>query len=470
MSSFYGIFGVFRYFYFFTFQCFNLRGSPSAERSFMEPKRRQMDVTDRIVIEMGLYANRSFNQIAKTLNRHSKTIQREVLNNRTFIPGPFMLNNNDCKYSRTCVLRNICEDGCSEFGIRCRNCISRRCYDHCYRYKPRRCSYLEHPPYVCNHCYQRRACTNNKYMYIGKQADEISRKRRSESRSHIHVRGQELRDFDEFITQQIMKGQPISHIYAEHGDELPVTMRTLYNYIDSGAMTVKNIDLRRKVGYRKRRKKRAKTVPKQSCRVGRTYEDFLRFTSEHPDLRIVQMDTVRGSKKKGPVILTMLFVDTSVMLMFLLPDGKAQTVVNLFDQLTAALGLATFHDLFPVILTDNGSEFKYANALEKMMTGESRCNLFYCDPLASCQKGELEKNHEYIRYILPKGRDFSDLNDEKIIRIMNHINSTKRMGIARKSPYELIHPEDLAMKILMKELKMDSIPPDDVHLMPTLIR
>ena len=103
----------------------------------------------------------------------------------------------------------------------------------------------------------------------------------------------------------------------------------------------------------------------QLCRVGRTYEDFLRFTSEHPDLRIVQMDTVRGSKKKGPVILTMLFVDTSVMLMFLLPDGKAQTVVNLFDQLTAALGLATFHDLFPVILTDNGSEFKYANALEK---------------------------------------------------------------------------------------------------------
>ena len=134
----------------------------------MEPKRRQMDVTDRIVIDMGLYANRSIHQIAKTLNRHSKTIQRDVLNNRTFIPGPFMINNNDCKYARTCVLRNICEDDCSE------------------------------------------------------------------SRSHIHVRGQELRDFDEFITQQIMKGQPIFHIYAEHGDELPVTMRMLCNYIVQG--------------------------------------------------------------------------------------------------------------------------------------------------------------------------------------------------------------------------------------------
>jgi IS30 family transposase len=182
------------------------------------------------------------------------------------------------------------------------------------------------------------------------------------------------------------------------------------------------------------------------------------------------MDTVRGGKKKGPVILTILFVDTSVMLMFLLPDGKAQTVVNLFDRLTAMLGYETFHDLFAVILTDNGSEFKYADALEKTMYNEARCNLFYCDPLASWQKGELEKNHEFIRYILPKGRDFSELDEEKITRIMNHINSTKRMGIANKSPYELIHPDDHAMHALMREMKMDTIPPDDVHLKPTLIR
>ena len=436
----------------------------------MESKRKQMDVTDRIVIEMGLYANRSFKQIAKTLARHPKTIQREVLNNRVLISGHFIINGNDCKYARNCAKRYICKDGCESLGIRCRNCISRHCYDHCDRYMPLRCGKLEHPPYVCNFCYHRRDCTKNKYMYIGKQADEISRRRRSDSRSHIHVQGDELREFDDFITQQIMKGQPISHIYAEHGDELPVTMRTLYNYIDAGALTVRNIDLRRKVGYKRRKKKRNKEAPKQSCRIGRTYDDFIKFTSEHPELRVVQMDTVRGSKKKGPVILTILFVETSVMLMFMLPNGKAQTVVDLFDRLTAMLGYETFHDLFAVVLTDNGSEFKYADALEKTMYGETRCNLFYCDPLASWQKGELEKNHEYIRYILPKGRDFSGLNDEKILKVMNHINSTKRMGIANKSPYELIHPDDLAMQILMREMKMDTIPPDDVHLKPTLIR
>ena len=436
----------------------------------MEPKRKQMDITDRIVIEVGLYAGRSFKQIAKTLERHPRTIMNEVLNNRVHIHGRFLINGNDCKHLSKCTLRHICTDDCEGMGIRCRNCTSRHCYDYCDRYLPRRCGRLEHPPYVCNRCTQRRDCDRNKYMYIGKQADEISRRRRSESRRHIHLQGQELREFDEFITQQVRKGQPLSHIYAEHGDELPVTIRTLYNYIDSGAMTVKNIDLRRKVSYKKRKKKRNEKSLKQSCRIGRTYDDFIRFTSEHPGLRIVQMDTVRGSKSRGPVILTLLFVETSVMLMFLLPDGKAQTVVDLFDQLTAMLGLETFHDLFAVILTDNGSEFKYADAIEKTVHGEVRSNLFYCDPLASWQKGELEKNHEFIRYILPKGRDFSDLNDEKIVKIMNHINSTKRMGIAKKSPYELVHPDDYAMHVLMDEMQMDIIPPDDVHLKPTLIR
>ena len=53
---------------------------------------------------------------------------------------------------------------------------------------------------------------------------------------------------------------------------------------------------------------------------------------------------------------------------------------------------------------------------------------------------------------------------------MNHINSTKRLGIGNRSPYELVAPDDYCMKLLMMELKMDIIPPDDVHLMPDLIK
>ena len=37
---------------------------------------------------------------------------------------------------------------------------------------------------------------------------------------------------------------------------------------------------------------------------------------------------------------------------------------------------------------------------------EVRTRIYYCDPNRSDQKGALEKNHEYIRYVLPKGTSF----------------------------------------------------------------
>ena len=71
-----------------------------------------------------------------------------------------------------------------------------------------------------------------------------------------------LAEMDKLITKLVKKGQPLTHIYTEHEKELPVGLRSLYNYIDSGAMTIKNIDLRRKTSYKQRRtnKKRIKTA------------------------------------------------------------------------------------------------------------------------------------------------------------------------------------------------------------------
>ena len=46
---------------------------------------------------------------------------------------------------------------------------------------------------------------------------------------------------DELVTRLVKKGQPLTHIYAEHENEMPVCLRTLYNYIDEGALS-KNIE------------------------------------------------------------------------------------------------------------------------------------------------------------------------------------------------------------------------------------
>ena len=95
----------------------------------------------------------------------------------------------------------------------------------------------------------------------------------------------------------------------------------------------------------------------QSYREGHTYEDFKSYMTVAA-VGAVEMDTVRGSRERGKRLLTMIFQDNSIMLLFLMPDGTAESVKRVFDYLERSLGLERFRRLFPVFLTDNGGEFK----------------------------------------------------------------------------------------------------------------
>ena len=275
---------------------------------------------------------------------------------------------------------------------------------------------------------------------------------------------------DELVTRLVKKGQPLTHIYAEHKAEMPMSLRSLYNYIDAGELTIRNIDLRRKTGYRQRRKNHkgvAKGFADKGYREGRTYEDF-ESVMKDSDLSVIEMDTVKGVRERGKRLLTMIFRDNSVMLLFLLPDGKAESVKRVFDYLERGLGPERFTRLFPVILTDNGSEFMRPGDLEFTEDRIQRTDIFYCDPMASWQKPHIEKNHEYIRYVIPRGKTLNPYTQEDMTLLMNHINSTRRQGLGNKAPYELINEDDEDMWALFRLLKMDLIPPDEVHLMPNL--
>lgn len=149
------------------------------------------------------------------------------------------------------------------------------------------------------------------------------------------------------------------------------------------------------------------------------------------------------------------------MLLFLMPDGKAESVKRVFDYLEAGLGIEVFRRLFPVILTDNGSEFKKVDELELTSDEDGflvyRTSMFYCDPMASWQKGCIEKNHEFIRYAIPKKKSLNPYNQDDITLLMNHINSIKRPGLGNKSPYELVGEDDEDFHELMRLLKMHLI-------------
>ena len=73
---------------------------------------------------------------------------------------------------------------------------------------------------------------------------------------------------------------------------------------------------------------------------------------------------------------------------------------------------------FPAILTDNGSEFKRVQDLEQTWDGQHRTQIFYCDPQASWQKPHIEKNHEFIRYVIRKGKSLNPYNQKDMVPLL----------------------------------------------------
>lgn len=427
----------------------------------------RMTLSDRIAIEAGIYARKTLTEIAKSIYKSRRHVSEEIRRNGTQVSGEHPYRK-ICHNATGCKRKGLC--GKADCTRRCCTCQEIGCQSICSTFRSGACKQLEKPPYVCNVCTNRRRCKMDRLYYIAQQADAVARRRYAQARSKPQIQGEDLAVLDALVTPLIRKGQPLTHIYAEHGEELPVSQRTLYHYIDEGVLSIGNLDLRRKVGYRPRKKKKAPTegALNQKYRQNRTYEDFTAYMARRPDTMYVEMDTVKGCREQGKRMLTMLFVEQNFMLILLMRDGKAETVVEQFDWLTSVLGLETFRTLFPVILTDNGSEFKHTREMEYTVDGQRRTHVFYCDPQASWQKPHIEKNHEYIRYVLPRGKSFNPYTQQDIVLLLNHINSTRRSKLDGKTPFELAKSPEFQR--LKAALELKAIPADEVNLTPRLLR
>ena len=179
------------------------------------------------------------------------------------------------------------------------------------------------------------------------------------------------------------------------------------------------------------------------------------------------MDTVEG-KKGGKVLLTMLFRNSKLMLAFLLTDKTTDSVLKVFNWLESILGNTLFEKTFPVILTDNGSEFSNPLSLEFNNERIGRTRIFFCNPGASYQKGAIEKNHEFIRYIIPKGTSMDNLTQNSIDLMINHINSLTRPSLNNATPYDLA--QILLDKKVLKKLNLKKVTANEIQLNQKLLK
>ena len=178
-------------------------------------------------------------------------------------------------------------------------------------------------------------------------------------------------------------------------------------------------------------------------------------------MNICEMDTVEGNKG-GKVFLTIIIRDTKFMFIRLMDNKNIACVNKEIDKLKDSLGIKLFSKIFRIVLTDNGSEFLDPVHIERdFNSGNKTCNVFYCKPYSSYQKPNIERNHEYIRRVFPKGVSFDNLTDEQTQNLETTINNIPRDKFDSKSPYDMTKEK---YPLLIEKLNYQYIKPDDVSL------
>lgn len=436
--------------------------------SYLIPgNHKHLTLEDRIYIEKCLDERKSFRSIARYLCKAPSTISKEVWRHRIVNswnhgsfnnPYNFCIHRYHCKKTNACGKLIICDS-------KCRSC--HKCNHICGSFEPEHCTQIERAPFVCNGCSKpRHKCTiQTKYDYNAKAAHRLYEELRKTSREGINLTKKEFHQIDKIVAPLIKQGQSPYMILTNH-PELGLSVSTLYSYIDQGVLLSRNIDLKRKVKFKKR-KYHSTQILNREVFIGRTYADFKKTHSDEMDFW--EMDTVKSGQGSTKCILTLYFPQVEFLIGRFMTRCTEGAVRLEFKRLQSALGAPfEFTFLFPVILTDRGSEFGDPVSLEKDRQGNSRTSIFYCDPMRSNQKGGIENVHTMLRMIIPKGTVLEGYTQWDIRKAVDHINNAPRKKLDGHTPYELA-VKTFGTEILEK-LQLRYVAPDEVTLSPKLLK
>lgn len=386
---------------------------------------KHLNLSNRIIIESKLNEGMSLRKIGEFINKPHTTISREIESRRILVKGNSFNNFNT------------------------------------------KCDKTNKAPFVCNNCPNKNKCKKNKYFYYAEDANNNYKQILVESRQGIDFENDEFRRMDKIIKEEIDNGHSFYMIIENH-PEFNITERTLYYYQEKGYLSSKNIDLPRKVRYKKRKRKVSKNKSERKeneCRINRTYQDFLNYKEINKTTYYVEMDTVEGIKGHS-VLLTLNFIPFNFMIAYKMENQTISEVTDKINKIKNLLGYELFHKIFPIILTDNGKEFKRPDLIEDNGSDVVKTHLFYCDSRRSDQKGSIEVTHEYIRRFIEQGTDIDKYSEEDILLMMNHINNTKRKKLEGNTPFNLM--KEKIGEESIKKLGFYFIPPQDIILKPSL--
>lgn len=437
----------------------------------MEKKHSHLTLDERIVIEQGIKRKMSFSAIAASIGKDRSTVSREVQRNRKRYPGSAYMGRTPCKHTaEDCPVSRICQKCFKRTCYRC----EKQCGEKCKDYKRALCPSLEKAPYVCNACRKKNFCTSERYFYDAKHANERYRDILVSSREGVNLTEDERLNLEAIVADGLRRGLSPYQIILQNGGEegLGICEKTFYTYINSGIFDgINRLDLRSRM-YKPRKKNIERMYKKDKlCLNGRRYEDYLEHMASFPAgavPSVVEMDSVVGRAGADDYcLLTLHFTSCNFQLAYVREKNTCESVEKVFKWLYETLEHEDFTALFPVILTDNGSEFSDPNAIEFTSEGTRRTYVFYTHPNSSFEKGSCERNHEFIRYVIPKGTELR-LSQSKARLMMSHINSLPRKSLNGRSPIQMF--KTIYGEAVLQKLGIVEIPAKELLLKPALIK
>lgn len=431
---------------------------------------KHMSIDERKRIELLLGLRWTISEIAHEMGRCESTISREVIARRVTSNRGYGCTNSICEHFDTC--RRMRSWGAH---AKLHKHLS-RCFEGCDEFRERTCFRIGSSPYVCNGCEKIHNCPLVKRLYIASAAQANYGGTLKESRSGVRPGKTKVDDMNRVLSPCVLKGQSIRHVMASNPDAFKgIGERSVYRYIEERLFDITRGDL--PAAYkRKPRKRHAETRSRAKQRIGRTYREFCEFRDANDGVEPVELDTVIG-KQGGKVLFTLMF-PSKLMLAFLRDAKTPQTCTRVFNQIWEAAGARLFRRMFPVVLTDNGSEFADPEGIEFARVDPvhnpyklvRRTRVFFCDAYCASQKPHVERNHEELRRVLTKGVSFDTLTQEQINLVLSHVNSYTRGVLGNETPYdEFVKEFGEEGKSFLEKLGIVRIPANEVTLCPFLL-
>lgn len=419
-----------------------------------------LTLAERQMIETGISHGSTKAAIAKTLGKDKSTIGKEIKLHR--------VKSFSISYPLDCSL-----------FPKCKNRNTFLCNLQCPSYIQFTCKRRDRSPGACNGCEKYSRCHYDKYRYSASQADSEYRDSLVSTRLGINATLSQIKELGLLIKPLLAQGQSVYAILQNH-PEINLTEKTLYHYIEEGVfqnagVSITCMDLKRQVRRKLAKKKSIEYSPRKdrSYLKGRTHKEYTEFKEMNPDASVVEMDTVYNDGSNGPFLQTFKFMKYDFLFCVYHQQKTSQTMLEGILLLESILGEQIFNEEVMVLKTDRGSEFILAEQAEIRNDGTRRTRLFYCDPMASWQKGSLENIHILIRDICPKETDLYALgldSQEKANRISSHINSYSKKKLNNKTSFSVLKffNKEMADKLISQGLT--EIPPDQVILKPYLLK